>query len=54
MLQYAADAGNLRRSTRKRRVLVHVDYDSDNSEHEVYRSQTSRVFTTITFTITHL
>lgn len=43
MWQHGADAGNLRRSTRKRRVLVHVDYDSDNSEHEVYRSQTTRV-----------
>lgn len=44
MWQHGADAGNLRRSTRKRRVLVHVDYDSDNSEHEVYRrSHTTRV-----------
>lgn len=44
MWQHDADAGNLRRSTRKRRVLVHVDYASDESEHEVYhRSQTTRV-----------
>ena len=43
MWQHDGDAGNLRRSTRKRRVLVHVDYESDNSDHELYRSQTTRV-----------
>lgn len=40
MWQHPADATNLRRSTRKRRVLVHVDYESDASEHEVFRDRT--------------